>query len=351
MEPAPVPIITQAAVDLLAALNATQRETATFRLDDDVTRTDWAYFPRKSHGLAMGAMDANQQKLAHTLLSHALSLHAYAKVTTIIALDNVLDVIEGRIAPGVRNPARYFFSLFGDPSSPPWAFQFEGHHVSINFTLSTDGIVSPTPLFLGSNPAEITHAGRPIVRVCGEEEDAGRDLLRSLGAEELARAVICKVAPPDVILMNAPRVPDHMRTGDAPALANIAADFAKLTDDEKQRLSFDRARPSGMPFRDMTPAQQERLSALIDVYTDRLPEDLARIERAKIDAAGLDAVHFAWAGSEHSRQGHYYRIHGPSLLIEYDNTQDDANHVHTVWRDPTSDFGATILTDHVAGHA
>ena len=350
MEPASVPNITQSAVDLLAALDTTQRETATFRLDDDATRTDWAYFPRKSHGLAMGAMDAKQQKLAHRLLSYALSLHAYAKVTTIIALDNVLDVIEDRTLSTVRDPARYFFSVFGDPSAPPWAFKFEGHHVSINLTLSADGIVSPTPLFLGSNPAEIAHAGRPIVRICGEEEDAGRDLLRSLGAEELARAVICKVAPPDFILMNAPRVPDQMRTGDAPALDNIAADFAKLTDDDKQRLSFDRARPAGIAYRDMTPAQQERMSALIDIYTDRLPDDLARIERAKIDAAGLDAMHFAWAGSEHLRQGHYYRIHGPSLLIEYDNTQDDANHIHAVWRDPTSDFGATILTDHLAGH-
>ncbi len=350
MEPASVPNITQSAVDLLAALDATQRETATFRLDDEATRTDWAYFPRQSHGLAIGATDAKQQKLAHRLLSHGLSLHAYAKVTTIIALDNVLDVIEDRTRSVVRDPARYFFSIFGDPSSPPWAFQFEGHHVSINLTLSADGHVSPTPLFLGSNPAEITHAGHPIVRVCGEEEDAGRDLLRSFGAEELARAVICKVAPPDFILMNAARVPDHIRTGDAPALRNIAEDFAKLTDDDKQRLSFDRARPAGLAFRDMTPAQRERLSALIDIYTDRLPDDLARIERAKVDAAGLDAVHFAWAGSEHQRQGHYYRIHGPSLLIEYDNTQDDANHVHAVWRDPTSDFGASILRDHVATH-
>ncbi len=342
--------ITLAAVDLLAALDAGQREVATFRLDDDATRTDWAYFPRNSHGLALGRMDAKQQKLCHRLLSYALSLHAYAKVTTIIALDNVLDVIEDRARSIVRDPARYFLSIFGDPASPPWAFQFEGHHVSINFTLSADGVVSPTPLFLGSNPAEITHGGRPIVRVCGEEEDAGRDLLRSLGAEQRARAVICEVAPPDFVLMNATRVPERMHTGHAAALRPIAEKFERLSDDHKQRLSFDRERPSGVPVHAMTGAQRERMAVLLDVYIDRLPDDLARIERAKVEAAGLDALHFAWAGSDQPRHGHYYRIQGPTLLIEYDNTQDDANHVHAVWRDPGSDFGASILRDHVGSH-
>jgi hypothetical protein len=340
----------QAATDLLTALNASQRDTVTFRLDDETTRTDWAYFPRQSHGLSLGAMDAKQSKLAHKLIAAGLSLHAYAKVTTIIALDNVLDVIEGRARSAVRDPGRYFVSLYGDPASPPWAWQFEGHHVSLNFTLGTDGIVSATPLFLGSNPAEIVHGGRVIVRVCGEEEDAGRDVLRSLGAFEQAQAIICKVAPPDFILMNAPRVPEHMHTGDAPALGPIAAEFAKLSDHHKSKLSFDRERPPGLPVSKMTPAQRERMLALIDVYVDRLPEELARIERAKIDAVGFEALHFAWAGEEQPRQGHYYRIQGPSLLIEYDNTQDDANHVHAVWRDPNADFGADILRQHIAAH-
>jgi hypothetical protein len=346
----PAQTMASAATDLLAALDEGQRETVRFRLDDDATRADWGYFPRNSHGLALGAMDAKQSKLAHKLIAAGLRLHAYAKVTTIIALDNVLDVIEGRAISAVRDPGRYFLSVYGDPASPPWAWQFEGHHVCLNFTLGAEGIVSPTPLFLGSNPAEIAHGGRPIVRVCGEEEDAGRDLLRSLGAFEQARAIICRVAPPDFILMNAPRVPERMRTGDAPALGPIAAEFAKMSDEHKDKLSFDIAKPLGLPVSKMTPAQRERMLALVDVYVDRLPEELARIERAKIDAAGVEALHFAWAGEDQPRQGHYYRIQGPSLLIEYDNTQGGANHVHAVWRDPSADFGGDILRQHAAAH-
>lgn len=340
----------QAAVDLLTSLDDRQRETVAFRLEDEKTRTDWGYFPRNFHGLALGAMDAKQQKLAHKLVSHAVSLHAYAKVTTIIALDNVLDVIEGRIAPGIRDPGRYFVSIYGDPTSPPWAFQFEGHHVSLNFTLDAAGAVSPTPMFLGSNPAEIWHAGRPIVRLCGEEEDAGRELLLSLDADQRARAVICEEAPPDFVLMNAPRVPERMVTGEAFALAQVRERFDSMSKEHKQALAFESARPAGLPASAMTTAQRERLDALMAVYIERLPDDLARIERAKLEAAGIEQVHFAWAGSEQRREGHYYRLHGPSLLVEYDNTQDGANHIHAVWRDPDGDFGSDVLRAHVTQH-
>ena len=340
----------QSALDLIAALDPAQREALTFRLDDEATRTDWGYFPRNFHGLALGAMDAKQQKLAHRLVSHALSLHAYAKVTTIIALDNVLDVIEGRIAPAIRDPGRYFLSIYGDPASPPWAFQFEGHHVSLNFTLGEGGVVSPTPLFLGSNPAEIEHGGAPVIRVCGEEEDAGRELLLSLKAEQRAQAVICEEAPPDFVLMNAARVPERMVTGDAHALAQIRDRFDEMSSDHKEALTLEKARPAGLPASAMTPAQRERLDALIAVNVERLPQDLARIEHAKIEAGGIDMVHFAWAGSERRREGHYYRLHGPSLLVEYDNTQDAAHHIHAVWRDPDGDFGADLLRAHSAQH-
>jgi hypothetical protein len=321
-----------------------------FRLDDGAVRTDWGYFPRNFHGLAFGAMDAKQQKLAHRLVSYALSLHAYAKVTTIIALDNVLDVIEGRAISAIRDPGRYFLSIYGDPASPPWAFQFEGHHVSLNFTLGANGVVSPTPLFLGSNPAEIEHGGAPIVRVCGEEEDAGRELLLSLDIGQRAKAVICEEAPPDFVLMNAPRVPERMVTGEAFALAQIRQRFDEMSATQKQTLTFERARAAGLPAGAMTAAQRERLDALLAVYIDRLPDDLARIQRAKIGAAGVEKVHFAWAGSERRREGHYYRLQGPTLLVEYDNTQDGANHVHAVWRDPDGDFGSDILRTHMRQH-
>jgi hypothetical protein len=337
----------QSAADLIGGLDAQQRKKLMFRLDDEAVRTDWGYFPRNFHGLALGAMDAKQQKLAHRLVSHALSLHAYAKVTTIIALDNVLDVIEGRIASAVRDPGRYFLSIYGDPAAPPWGFQFEGHHVSLNFTFGADGVVSPTPLFIGSNPAEIEHGGAPILRVCGDEEDAGRELLLSLDAAQRATALICDEAPPDFVLMNVPRVPERQVTGEAFALAQIRQQFDAMAPARKEALSFERARPSGLAGSGMTPAQRERLDALLGVYIERLPEDLARIARAKI-AARIEDVHFAWAGSDRRREGHYYRLHGPSIVVEYDNTQDSANHVHAVWRDPEDDFGAELLATHYA---
>jgi hypothetical protein len=340
----------QAALDLMAALDSKQRETLHFQLDADATRTDWGYFPRNFHGLALGAMDAKQQKLAHKLVSLALSLHGYAKVTTIIALDNVLDVIENRAIPALRDPGRYFLSLYGDPSAPPWAFQFEGHHVSLNFTLGAAGVVSPTPLFFGSNPAEVEHGGAPVVRVCGEEEDTARELLLSLDGEQRAQAMICDEAPPDFVLMNAAHVPARMITGEAFSMAQVRERFDAMSADHKQALTFEKAQAAGLPASAMTHAQRERLDALIAVYIERLPEDLARIERAKIEAAGIEQVHFAWAGSKRRREGHYYRLQGPSLLIEYDNTQDGANHIHAVWRDPDGDFGADLLRDHASSH-
>ena len=340
----------QAALDVRDALDEKQRQSMLFRLDDDATRTDWGYFPRNFHGLPLGAMDAKQQKLTHRLVSHALSLHAYAKVTTIIALDNVLDVIENRMMPAIRDPGRYFVSIFGDPTSPPWAFQFEGHHVSLNFMLGANGVVSPTPLFLGSNPAEIEHSGTAVLRVCGEEEDAGRELLLSLDNEHRAQAVICEEAPPDFVLMNHAHVPQRMIIGEAFALAQVRERFDEMSATHKQALTFEKARAAGLPASAMTLAQRERLDALLAVYVERLPEDLARIERAKLEAAGIDQVHFAWAGSERRREGHYYRLQGPSLLVEYDNTQDGANHVHAVWRDPDGDFGTEILRAHATQH-
>ena len=338
----------QAALDLLASLDENQRETLSFQLDDEKTRRDWGYFPRGFHGLALAAMDHKQQKIAHQLVSHALSLHAYAKVTTIIALDNVLDVIEGRLMPAIRDPGRYFVSIFGDPASPPWGFQFEGHHVSVNLTLAEDGVVSATPLFLGSNPAEIGHAGAPILRVCGEEEDLGRELLLSLDAQQRAQAVICDEAPPDFVLTNAPRVPERRVAGEAIPMQQIRERFNDMNPEQRERLAFDIGRPAGLPASQMNSAQRARLEALLAVYIERLPADLARIERAKGEAMGIGGVHFAWAGSERRREGHYYRVQARNLLIEYDNTQDGANHIHAVWRDPAGDFGEDILRGHVA---
>jgi hypothetical protein len=288
-------------------------------------------------------MDPPQQKRAHALIALSLSRHAYGKVTTIMGLESVLNDIEGRAADAVRDPGRYLLSVFGPPGGDPWGWRLEGHHVCLNFTLAGGDLVSPLPLFLGANPAEVRHGDTPIIRPCGEEEDVARELLSSLDAEQRRAAILCERAPPDFVLTNAPLVPDTCLPGElAPPL--LARLFEGMRPDDREALRLAVATPQGLPAPRMDAGQRDLLRRLIDVYVDRLPQPLAAIERARIDE---DVVHFAWAGGERRREGHYYRLHGPSFLVEYDNTQDGANHVHAVWRSPDRDFGRDLLRLHV----
>jgi hypothetical protein len=328
----------------LDALTPEQRAPATFAFDDEAERTDWAYFPRQHKGLPLLEQDARQQKLAHALIARSLSLPAYAKATAIMALESVLNEIEGRRADAVRDPGRYFLSAFGAPGDDRWGWRFEGHHVCLNFTIAGGALVSPAPLFFGANPAEVRHGHAPVTRPCAEEEDAARELLRSLDGVQRRAAVICETAPPDFVLTNAPRVPDAALPGDlAPPL--LARLFDGMPQDRREAVRFERARPRGLPATALDARQRALLGELIDVYLDRLPEPLAQFERKQIE---LDAVHFAWAGEDKPRRPHYYRLQSPAFLVEYDNTQDGANHVHAVWRHPTNDFGYDALRAHVA---
>lgn len=221
--------------------------------------------------------------------------------------------------------------------------RLEGHHVSLNFTFADGQIVSPTPIFLGANPAEVRHGHEIVTRPCAEEGDAARELLLSLDSERRRTAVICDTAPPDFVLSNAPRVPDTCRPGDiAPRL--LAPLFGSMTEEQRAAVAFDIAQPRGIAALALDGGQRTLLSELIDVYVDRLPEPLAQRERAKID---VDGVRFAWASQDKPRRPHYYRLQGPSFLVEYDNTQDEANHVHAVWRNPANDFGYDALRAHV----
>jgi hypothetical protein len=342
--------MTEAAGTLLAVLDDAQRAKATFPLDD-AERRNWAYFPSDFHGLPLGEMTPKQQKLTHTLVSSALSLPAYARVTSIIALDNVLDIMEDRRISAVRDPARYFVSIFGAPGNDaPWGWRFEGHHVSLHFTIADGALVSPTPLFLGANPSEVMDGDHAVLRPCGQEEDLGRELLLSLDADRRRIATICDIAPPDIVLMNLPAVPDVRDFELTPSLGAVGRGMLRVEGMEeatKEAVRFDRAKPAGLAASAMDANQRALLSGVVDLYVGRLPDDLRAIERAKIDAAGIDAVHFAWAGSDRRREGHYYRLQSPAFIVEYDNTQDGANHIHAVWRHPTADFGADLLRDHL----
>ena len=342
----------EAAAAWLDALAPEQRAKASLEFDDIEERTSWAYFPRMTKGLPLLEMDARQQKLAHALVAGALSFPAYARVTTVMACESLINLMEQGRLDRFRDPSRYFLAIFGSPEADLWGWRFEGHHVVLNFTLVGGEMVSPTPLFIGAQPAEVQHGGAPVIRPCGEEEDAARELLGSLNADQRREAVICEAAPPDFVLMNVPRVPEAVRPGEIeapPLLANIVAEANAMPREQREALRFERARPRGLAASQMDAAQRKMLSELIDVYVDRLPGALAGIEREKIERAGIEGVHFAWAGETERRRPHYYRLQGPSFLVEYDNTQNDANHLHSVWRDADQDFGGDLLREHIRG--
>lgn len=338
--------MSEAAAAWLDSLESEQRAKASLDFDDVDERTSWAYFPRPSKGLPLLEMDAQQQKLAHRLLASALSYHGYAKVVTVMAFESLVDLIEDGRLSAFRDPRRYFLAIFGSPGDDRWGWRFEGHHVVLNFTLARGEIVSPTPLFIGSQPAEVSHGHATVLRPCEEEEYCARELLASLGPE----AIISDIAPPDFVLMNSPVVPESVLPGEIeapPLLASIVAEAKGMPDEQKQALRLERAEPKGIPGSAMNEGQRVLLSELIAVYVDRLPEPLAGIERERIDAAGTEGVHFAWAGETQRRWPHYYRLQGPTFLVEYDNTQNDVNHLHSVWRDPDRDFGGDLLRAHI----
>ncbi len=343
--------MTEAASALLAALDAPQRAKASFAFENEDERRSWAYFPRDFHGLPLREMDGAQRKLTHALVASGLSIHAYAQATTIIALDDVLNEIEGRRLNAVRDSGRYFVSIFGAPGgTAPWGWRFEGHHISLHFTIAGER-VSPTPIFLGSNPAEVRHGKRAVIRPCGEEEDLARELLSSLDADQKRVAIICADAPPDIVLMNLPIVPDVREFEVVPDLGRlrpVRAAFDATPRTVCDAVCFERHAPRGLAASSMDAAQRTLLVALVLAYVQRLPEDLDFVEMLQIERAGMDSMHFAWAGEQAPRRPHYYRLQAPSFLVEYDNTQDDANHVHTVWRNADADFGADLLRQHLS---
>jgi hypothetical protein len=195
----------------------------------------------------------------------------------------------------------------------------------------------------------VRHGAHPATRPCGEEEDVARELLATLDERQRAIAILSPHAPPDFVLANLPLVPDTARPGDAVpqfmrGVRDIREAWEAFPEDAAAALHFERAQPRGLAAKHMTPVQRRTLSTLVDVYVSRLPDDLAS-ERGKI---AIGDVHFAWAGTDKRCDGHYYRLHGDQFLIEYDNTQDNANHVHAVWRDLLGgDFGMDLLSDHL----
>ena len=287
---------------------------ASFPFDSDV-RQDWHYVPRSRVGLPRGRMDGTQLESAHALMASGLSAVGARKAEQIIRHESILGRIEGDSAQFLRDPGLYFFNIFGRPGADDsWGWRVEGHHLSLNYTFDGGELQSPTPSFFGANPAEVPDGPEKGLRILETEEELGRDLFMSLNEEHRARAVVYADAPRDMIT----RADREVALGD----------------------------PVGLPASAMTADQRDKLMTLVRVYLDKNSEELRARALRKIEAEGVDGIFFAWAGGEQRRQGHYYRLHGPSFFVEYDNVQNDANHIHSVWRDIDCDFGRDLLREH-----
>jgi hypothetical protein len=350
----------EAAANFLAALTPDQRRKGLFDFAEQEKRQSWFYTPIARDGLPLADMEREQQRLAHQLVATGLSRAGYVAASTIIGLETTLDAVEGWRYPGLgRDPGLYYISLFGRlDAREPWGWRFEGHHISLNYTIVDGQIVAPTPTFFGSNPAEAPLGSVGVLRPLGGVEDLARDLVHALTEAQRVEAVVAPVAPPDIFTANFPRIAPTLPI-QAQQMVGLPLTARRVEQIEQQRsgLGFSQKHlealyytptPKGLPATAMTAAQQEILSRLVGEYINRMPEELAEIELANFRQRSLDALHFAWAGGLERRQPHYYRLQGPRFLIEYDNTQNDANHIHSVWRDPEDDFGAQLLAQHYA---
>lgn len=307
-----VSVITQAANHFLDSLTPEQKAIAVIPFDSD-ERGNWFYTPVPRKGLQLREMSPYQKRLATALLAAGLSQQGFIKAETIMSLEDVLKVMEKDNGER-RNPEKYYFSIFGTPSdTAAWGYRVEGHHVSQNYTI-VGGKIADTPSFFGSNPAEVREGPRKGLRVLAQEEDMGRALIDSLTAEQKKIAIVDPKAYGDILTTNT-------------------------------RVAALKGQPSGLPASKMTEKQFGLLTDLLNMYSDNMPEQIAAARMQKVKESGKN-IFFAWAGVLERGGPHYYRVQSPLFLIEYDNTQNGANHIHSVWRDFNGDFGADILKAH-----
>jgi hypothetical protein len=302
-----------AATAFLASLPADGRRRAVFAFDDK-ERLNWHYVPRRREGLAFTDMPGAGRAAAHELMKASLSAAGYDKAVNVIRLEGVLRQLE-TFGALMRDPDNYLVSVFGTPGvDAAWGWRLEGHHLSLNFTLVPGRPIAATPAFLGANPAEVRAGPLTGLRTLGREQDLGRALAQGMDEAQRRRMVIAARSLGDIV-------------------AGPGRDDALTS-------------PAGVPATELSPAQREGLGRLVEEYARNTRAEVAEAELRRMREAGIERLHFAWAGPLEPGHAHYYRIHGPTLLIEYDNTQNDANHIHSVWRDPRHDFGADPLRAH-----
>lgn len=364
--------MTDAATAWLSSLTIDQLPLAAYGspLDPgaEVERLRWYYTPTHHGGLALGDQRPAQQSLAMQVVATGLSTAGYATVAAIMGLENILDQVEGW---GVhwgrdrgRDPGLYWLRIFGIPGDRVWAWRFGGHHISLNNLIMDDRLVSTTPCFIGADPARTELLGG-VLRPLQGAEDTARRLVRTLDAAQREAALLHPAAVSDIVSGNRPRISHGdamMHMQDLWRGQFSDRDLDRLVEEIDRRAELgsgyteaDHARvaitipPHGVSAGDLDVEQRRLLRELIACYTGRAPNELARAYTAHYGTeAVLDRIHFAWAGSTDAFQPHYYRIQGPDILAEYDNTQRRANHAHSVWRDPLTDFGLDALADHHA---
>lgn len=312
----PVADMLDAAQKFLGSLDAAQKTKAVYSLAS-TERETWFFVPIVRHGLPLKQMTPAQHDLALALLRSGLSQRGYARAEAIMSLENVLKEMEHDKPPGRRDPTLYYVTIFGEPAAgASWGWRFEGHHLSFNFTIVEGSHVLFAPEFVGSNPGEVRSGPRQGESPLREEDELGRAFVTSLDEAQRKIAVFAVKSPNEILTSNKARV--------------------------------DPLAPAGLAFAQMTPPQRESFRALLMLYLTRDRTELADATLAEINAAGFDKICFAWAGGFAPGEGHYYRIQGPTFVVEFDNTQNHANHIHTVWRDFKNDFGHDLLAEHYA---
>ena len=310
--PPPPPEVARSAQGFLATLRPEVKAECVLPLTDP-DRLEWGYLPGRRSGVPLQRLNAAERGAAFAMLRASMSSRGAEKAEGVLELEGILRDLTGS---SYRDPGLYYLAIYGEPSDEkPWAWRLEGHHLSLHFTSWSGAIVSATPAFLGANPARVPSGRRAGWRLLGEEEDLARRLLEALDAGGRAVAVLSRRAPGDILFgPGRKRVPD----------------------------------PAGLAQADMPPPARAILERLVGEYLGNLRPDVAGAQREKIRKAGWGKVRFAWAGGSGPGEGHYYRIQGPTFVIEYDNTQDGANHVHSVFRDLDNDFGGDLLARHYA---
>jgi Protein of unknown function (DUF3500) len=301
--------------EFVSKLSADQKSKANFK-DDDNERFNWNFVPTTRRGLPVGDLNDDQRKLLQSLLSASLAEQGLTKANNITSLEGILRDVEGRGNDDTyRDPKKYFVSIFGTPDCKGvWHWRLEGHHLSLNFSIIDGAMISSTPSFMGANPAVVPSGSKKGWEVLKAETDLGFALIQALTVDQQKKAIFSSSALPEIVTGNDRR--------------------AKLIE------------PAGIYYRELNAEQKKAFIRLLDVFVKNYELGFSSKLWEKIQKSGVDNLSFAWAGSTSPGSGTYYRIQGPMLQIEYDNTQTRANHVHTAVRDLTNDFAEDVLKSH-----